>query len=225
LHSNRASDGQFAHLYPVALIPGDASVEGFGRAGWESDTHAGKRALPDSPTGGYAPGDVDCPSNRLSIQAASALSDNETAWLQLRRNKVVAPMTSFLFRANISGFDASAYISKIANNATALPNIGIAIFGGGYRAALIGAGFVAAADSRTENSTNAAGIGGLLQSATYLSSLSGGGWLVGSLYSNNFSSVVSLPNGSPGSSVWRFGGSILGGPAPGGLSIRNTAEY
>ncbi|KAH6696424.1 lysophospholipase catalytic domain-containing protein [Leptodontidium sp. MPI-SDFR-AT-0119] len=184
-----------------------------------------KRGAPDSPTGGYAPGNVDCPSNRPIIRSASALSANETAWLSLRRNKTIAPMTSFLTRAKISGFNASEYISRIANDPAALPNIGIAISGGGYRAMLNGAGFIAAADSRTENSTNAGGIGGLLQSATYLSGLSGGAWLVGSLYANNFSTVTTLRDGSPGSSVWQFENSILKGPESSGLSIANTADY
>ncbi|KAH7348273.1 lysophospholipase catalytic domain-containing protein [Rhexocercosporidium sp. MPI-PUGE-AT-0058] len=184
-----------------------------------------KRGAPDSPTGGYAPGNVDCPSNRPIIRTATALSANETAWLSLRRNKTIAPMASFLTRANISGFNASEYISRIANDPAALPNIGIAISGGGYRAMLNGAGFIAAADSRTENSTNAGGIGGLLQSATYLSGLSGGAWLVGSLYANNFSTVTMLRDGSPGSAVWQFENSILKGPKSSGLSIANTADY
>jgi lysophospholipase len=137
----------------------------------------------------------------------------------------VAPMISFLTRANISGFDASSYISGIANNASALPNIGIAISGGGYRALMNGAGFVAAADNRTTNSTNSGQIGGLLQATTYLAGLSGGSWLIGSLYTNNFSSVVQLRDGSSGSSVWQFGNSIFQGPASSGLSILNTADY
>ncbi len=143
----------------------------------------------------------------------------------MRRNKTVDPMISFITRVNIPGFDASSYISAIANNASALPNIGIAISGGGYRALMNGAGFIAAADNRTTNSSNAGQIGGLLQSTTYLAGLSGGSWLVGSLYTNNFSSVVQLRDGSRGSSVWQFGNSIFQGPASSGLSILNTADY
>jgi lysophospholipase len=79
----------------------------------------------------------------------------------------VDPMISFLTRANIPGFDASSYISGIANNASALPNIAIAISGGGYRVLMNGAGFVAAADNRTTNSTNTGHIGGLLQAITF----------------------------------------------------------
>ncbi|PQE09273.1 Lysophospholipase protein [Rutstroemia sp. NJR-2017a BVV2] len=188
-------------------------------------TVATKRGAPDSPTGGYAPGNVDCPLDRPMIRPASALSSEETEWLLLRRNKTIAPMISFLDRANISGFNASDYIVKASNDPKILPNIGIAISGGGYRAMLNGAGFVAAADSRTKNSTNVGGIGGLLQSTTYLSGLSGGAWLVGSIYINNFSTVTALSDGSSGSSVWQFGNSILKGPESSGFSITNTADY
>jgi lysophospholipase len=126
---------------------------------------------------------------------------------------------------NISGFDATSYINGISNNATALPNIGIAVSGGGYRALMNGAGFLAAADNRTINSTGTGQIGGLLQSATYLAGLSGGSWLVGSIYTNNFTSVQDLRDGSPGSSVWQFGNSILAGPASNGVQILSTASY
>lgn len=134
-------------------------------------------------------------------------------------------MRTFLARMNISGFDATSYINEFQNNASALPNIGIAVSGGGYRALMNGAGFLAAADDRTINSTNAGGIGGLLQSATYLAGLSGGGWLVGSIYANNFSTVQDLQTGSSGSDIWQFDRSIFQGPESSGLSILNTADY
>ncbi|EHL00667.1 putative Lysophospholipase 1 [Glarea lozoyensis 74030] len=68
-------------------------------------------------------------------------------------------------------------------------------------------------------------IGGLLQATTYLAGLSGGGWLVTSLYSNNFSSVETLRDGSPDSSVWKFGNSIFEGPNSDGIQILSTADY
>jgi lysophospholipase len=77
-------------------------------------------------------------------------------------------MIDFLKRANIDGFDAEAYIRKVAPGITDLPNVAIAVSGGGYRALMNGAGFVSAADSRTPGSTAAGGIGGLLQASTYL---------------------------------------------------------
>jgi lysophospholipase len=185
-----------------------------------------KRALPNSPSGGYAPQAVPCPAVRPTIREATSLSPNETAWLPIRRNQTVAPMIDFLTRMNISGFDAASYINGISNNASALPNIAIAASGGGYSALLNGAGFLAAADNRTINSTATnSSLGGLLQSATYVAGLSGGGWLVGSIYTNNFSSVQDLRDGSSGSSVWQFGNSIIEGPASDGIQLLTTADY
>jgi lysophospholipase len=126
---------------------------------------------------------------------------------------------------NISNFDATSYMNSIRNNVSALPNIGLAVSGGGYRALMNGAGFLAAADNRTNNATNRGQIGGLLQSATYVAGLSGGGWLVGSIYTNNFSSVQDLRDGSKGSSVWQFGNSIFEGPASDGIQILSTTNY
>jgi lysophospholipase len=134
-------------------------------------------------------------------------------------------MISWLSRMNISNFDATSYINGIRNNVTALPNIGLAVSGGGYRALMNGAGFLAAADNRTNNATNRGQIGGLLQASTYVAGLSGGGWLVGSIYINNFSSVQDLRDGSSGSSVWQFGNSIFEGPASNGIQILSTADY
>lgn len=183
------------------------------------------RALPNSPSGGYAPEAVDCPSTRPTIRDASSISPAETSWLERRRNNTVAPLSSWLTRMNISDFDAAAYINTHKNNATALPNIGIAFSGGGYRALMNGAGFLAAADDRTNNATNTGQIGGLLQATTYLAGLSGGSWLVGSVYSNNFSSVETLRDGHNDSSVWKFGNSIFEGPATGKFKVLSSLSY
>lgn len=72
------------------------------------------------------------------------------------------------------GFSTEEYFEKHTSNSSALPNIGIATSGGGWRALMSGAGVIEAFDSRTSKSK----LGGLLQSATYLAGLSGGGWLV-----------------------------------------------
>ena len=130
-------------------------------------------------------------------------------------------MKEFLKRANIEGFDSDAFINAGANNFTKLPNVAIALSGGGYRALMNGGGFVAAADSRTAGTTDKGGIGGLLQSSTYLAGLSGGGWMVTSLYANNFSSVEALRD-----NVWKFDRSIFVGPAEdSGIGVLNTAGY
>jgi lysophospholipase len=66
--------------------------------------------------------------------------------------------------------------SKIGYNLSdfeaVLPRIGLGISGGGYRAAQYGAGVLSGLDSRNE-SAKAAGTGGLLQVASYISALSG----------------------------------------------------
>ena len=180
------------------------------------------RAFPNSPSGGYAPGKVDCPSDRPKIRQASSLSQNETSWLELRRNATIDPMIEWLGRMNIPNFDAASYINGNRNNASALPNIGIAMSGGGWRALQNGAGFLAAADNRTTNATNSGMIGGLLQASTYLAGLSGGGWLVGSIYTNNFSSVTDLRDSKR---VWNFGNSIAEGPNDDGIQVISTADY
>jgi lysophospholipase len=59
-----------------------------------------------------------------------------------------------------------------ALNSSSFPKIGVAISGGGYRAAQYGAGVLSALDARNQ-SGKAAGTGGLLQVTSYLSGLSG----------------------------------------------------
>lgn len=126
------------------------------------------RARPNAPSGSYAPAQVQCPKDKPTIRRANELSKSESDWLKQRRQNTVDPMIQFLKRANIEGFDAEAYIKRVAPDVKDLPNVAIAVSGGGYRALMNGAGFVSAADSRTPGSTDKNGIGGLLQSSTYL---------------------------------------------------------
>lgn len=181
------------------------------------------RAFPNAPNR-YTPKGANCPSDRPAIRSASALSSNETTWLQTRRNNTVGPMRDFLGRLNITGFDAQSYITNNAKNATALPNIAVAVSGGGYRACLNGGGAVQAFDSREVNSSATGHLGGLLQSATYLAGLSGGGWLVGSIFVNNFTTISGLLDTTSGS-VWEFGNSIFEGPATSNVQIFSSAQY
>ena len=207
--------------YPALLIiPRDASLSTEAAIALAALEY---RALPNAPNG-YTPVAADCPSNRPVLRSASALSPNETAWLEKRRNNTVGPMRDFLGRVNITGFDAATYITNHANNASALPNIGIAVSGGGYRAMLNGGGAFQAFDIREENSTSKGHLGGLLQSATYFAGLSGGSWLTGSIFVNNFTTVTALLNNNA-SSVWHLGNSVVEGPATGGLQVFNSAQY
>jgi lysophospholipase len=171
-----------------------------------------ERAVPNAPDG-YTPARVSCPANRPTIRAATGLSRNETDWLPLRTNNTVSALKDVLSRANISDIDTDSYINNLTSAGTGLPRVAIAISGGGYRALMNGAGALAAFDNRSTNATEAGHLGGLLQSATYLSGLSGGSWLVGSLYVQNFTTVESIIFSTQGflSTLWQFDESILDG--------------
>ncbi|KAK4167820.1 lysophospholipase catalytic domain-containing protein [Cladorrhinum sp. PSN259] len=179
-----------------------------------------RRGKADAPNG-YAPAPVPCPEPRPFIRPAQDLSPQETSWLERRGNATMEALVDMLNRASITGFDARAYIKTVADSGLIVPRIGIAVSGGGYRALMNGAGALSAFDSRTANSTSPGGLGGVLQSATYLSGLSGGSWLVGSLFTQNFTTVDSIIHATEGflDELWEFNETIIEGPA--GLSVRD----
>jgi lysophospholipase len=115
-------------------------------------------------------------------------------------------MQDLLSRLQINDFDVDSYMRSIGDNATLLPNIGLAFSGGGYRALMNGAGALAAFDSRTSGSDAKGHLGGLLQASTYIAGLSGGSWLVGSIYANNFTSVEHILSlGDDDDAIWHKG--------------------
>lgn len=181
------------------------------------------RSLPNAPDG-YTPDNVTCPSNRPEIRLATNLSPNETSWLKTRRDKTQSALKDFFGHVSVGDFDAVGYLDRISSNSSNLPNIGIAVSGGGYRALMNGAGAIKAFDSRTDNSTSEGQLGGLLQSATYLAGLSGGGWLVGSIFVNNFTTISALQSSGKGG-VWQFQNSIFEGPDEGSIQILDSASY
>ncbi|POS83247.1 hypothetical protein EPUL_004836 [Erysiphe pulchra] len=170
-----------------------------------------KRAVAIS-SGSYAPTVIPCPSIRPTIRKADNISPAEALWLKLRREQTIQPMIDWLSRASIPDFDATSYIESVQKSPGNLPNIGIAFSGGGYRAMTCGAGFLAAADVRTNGSTSPGHIGGLLQASTYVAGLSGGGWLVSSVFMNNFATIQSLRDSGENSNIWKLQNSILEGP-------------
>jgi lysophospholipase len=157
------------------------------------------------------------------------MSDEEASWLRSRREATIEPMRDLLSRMNINGLNTNNYIDNHRNNVSNLPNIGIAVSGGGYRAMLNGAGVLEAFDSRTPNSTSTGHLGGLLQSTTYLAGLSGGSWLVGSLYSNNYTSVYDIisqdSTDDESGDLWQFGNTIFEGPDEGGIQLFDSVGY
>jgi lysophospholipase len=165
------------------------------------------RAVQNAPDG-YVPESVRCPSDRPTIRNGTNLSKQEKDWVQKRRNETIPHIRDLLKRINIPDFDSEEYLKDVESNATALPNIGLAVSGGGYRALLNGAGALAAWDARSVESDAKGNLGGLLQSATYFSGLSGGAWLVGSIYTNNFTTVQASLD-SP--IIWQFQFNIFEG--------------
>ncbi|KAJ9481618.1 hypothetical protein VN97_g11849 [Penicillium thymicola] len=182
-----------------------------------------QRALPNAPDG-YTPTSVSCPASRPRVRSAAQLSSNETSWLEVRRGKTLSAMKDFFGHVKVGDYDVVDYLDKHSGNSSSLPNIGIAVSGGGWRALMNGAGAVKAFDSRTYNASTTGHLGGLLQSATYISGLSGGSWLLGSIYVNNFTTIDKLQTHTDGS-VWQFGNSIIEGPDAGGIQLLDSAGY
>ncbi|EDO18854.1 hypothetical protein Kpol_1023p23 [Vanderwaltozyma polyspora DSM 70294] len=163
-----------------------------------------------SPSNGYAPANVSCPSDfNLIREASSQLSDNETEWLSLRNEVTSEALQNFLNRATRNFTNSSLIDDLFSGNSSNVPKIGIACSGGGYRAMLSGAGMIAAFDNRTVGA-NENGLGGLLQSTTYLAGLSGGNWLTGTLALNNWTSVQDIvDNMGNNGSIWDISNSLV----------------
>ncbi|KAI0044217.1 phospholipase B [Auriscalpium vulgare] len=162
----------------------------------------------------YAPSvNVQCPTEplvRLVSPQNQTLNAQEVAYLNSRSASVLpSQWQAWIGDGSAIGYNLSAFSGK-------LPKISISVSGGGYRAAQYGAGVLEAIDARNE-SAKTAGTGGLLQVSSYWAGLSGGSWLTGSLYMNNWPNVSDLVFGN---------GKELGGwllnlemPTPNGYNI------
>lgn len=126
-------------------------------------------------------------------------------------------MKNFFGNVKIANFDAVNYLTNVTTEQP--PNVAIAVSGGGYRAMLIGAGVVKAFDSRTPGSSGTGQLGGVVQSSTYLAGLSGGSWLVASIYANNFTTISALQDDTT-NEAWQLDQSIEEGPI-----AMNTTTY
>ncbi|KAK6371419.1 Lysophospholipase 1 [Exophiala oligosperma] len=136
----------------------------------------------------YAPVYVNCPHNTTFTRPASeGLNPDEQTWVHNRKRVVAGALSKYLSNANMSDFDIDHYISNLNHSShyEAVPTIGLAISGGGYASAIMGAGVIRALDGR-EKTSSAAGTGGLLQALTFLSGQSGGSWVVSSYTAAEF---------------------------------------
>ncbi|KAH9952001.1 lysophospholipase [Amylocystis lapponica] len=154
----------------------------------------------------YAPHYAPCPRGTKLVREVGTrkqtLSAPEAAYVATRQSTVLpAAWRSYLRSVERSTPGAAAlpaYVSEILSGdlgIDVLPTLGIATSGGSYRAAIFGAGVLNQLDGRNASSVRS-GMGGLLQAASYLAGLSGGGWLVSSLVQADFPSISDLVFGS-----------------------------
>lgn len=140
---------------------------------------------------GYAPRFVDCPAKESFVREANSLSEKEMAWLKDRSKVTQRNLRLFYqFQTNLSDNEYDRFLDESSEDPV---RIALSFSGGGVRAFLTAAGEISALDNRTAGAFEH-GLGGILQSSTYLAGLSGGNWLVGSLVLNNWSSVPELAN-------------------------------
>ena len=155
----------------------------------------------------YTPRFTPCPTGASLVRSAGtikqSLSSSESDYISARKSKVLSSTwPSYLQNvkksADANGIQLPAYVTALLSIPSHQPTLGIATSGGGYRAAIFGAGVLNTLDGRNTTSAHA-GTGGLLQAASYLSGLSGGSWLVGSLVQSDFPTFFDLVLGSSSS--------------------------
>ncbi|KAJ3097088.1 Lysophospholipase 1, partial [Phlyctochytrium bullatum] len=141
----------------------------------------------------FTPYSVKCPADEPILRSVTfglqngkanqTLLKEEAEWVSKREEKARETWRRYLERAELENFDINAFLNK-----TKLPRVALAFSGGGSRALLVGAGVIKAMDERTPKAVEQ-GTGGILQLSTYISGLSGGSFLIGSLYTTNFKTI------------------------------------
>jgi lysophospholipase len=107
------------------------------------------------------------PLLRVFTPKNQSLHPSEEEYVNTRLATVIpSEWSNWIGNGSAIGYNLSAFSNS------SFPRIGIAISGGGYRAAQYGAGVLSALDARND-SAKAAGTGGFLQVTSYLSGLSG----------------------------------------------------
>ncbi|KAK4706030.1 lysophospholipase, partial [Phenoliferia sp. Uapishka_3] len=171
-------------------------------------------ALAPAAIASYAPSTATCPETLLQdngspLDGTQKLATREANYITNRRTNVLPTLWAD-YLADTSarmGYDTSVALQ---------PRVSIAVSGGGYRAALFGAGTLSAFDSR-----NATTVAPLLQLADYISGLSGGSWMVTSLAMNNLPDLWSLVLGSNDQTGWKADHGII---SPGNV-LEDAAYY
>ncbi|KAJ6552229.1 lysophospholipase [Mycena vulgaris] len=133
-----------------------------------------------------------CPADFKLVRRGQSISESEARYIEQKRERVLpGAFKTYLQNVQGTGVTLPKYVEKIMLSKEHLPTIGISTSGGGYRAAIFGAGVLNALDGRNSSSVEK-GTGGLLQAVTHLAGLSGGSWLVTSLAQANFPTIQHL---------------------------------
>ncbi|KAJ7826475.1 lysophospholipase [Mycena olivaceomarginata] len=133
-----------------------------------------------------------CPADFQLVRRGQTISASEAHYIKQKREKVLpGAFKTYLHSVKGTGVQLPKYVEQILGSEAQLPTVGISTSGGGYRAAIFGAGVLNALDARNSSAVKK-GTGGLLQAATHLAGLSGGAWLVTSLAQANFPTIQHL---------------------------------
>ncbi|KAF8189184.1 lysophospholipase [Mycena galopus ATCC 62051] len=147
-----------------------------------------------------------CPPDFQLVRRGQTISKSEAQYVQQKREKVLpGAFKTYLESVKGTGVQLPAYVEQIleAHSGAQLPTVGVSVSGGGYHAAIFGAGVLNALDVRNASAVKK-GTGGLLQATTHLAGLSGGSWLITSLAQANFPTIQHLIFGD--GNVDDFGG-------------------
>ncbi|KAJ6625147.1 lysophospholipase [Mycena sp. CBHHK59/15] len=148
--------------------------------------------LSGTATAVFGPSVQRCPADFELVRRGQTISAAESRYIEQKREKVLpGAFKAYLENVKRTGVALPGYVEKILESKNLLPTVGIATSGGGYRAAIFGAGVLNALDGRNSSSVKK-GTGGLLQAASHLAGLSGGSWLVTSLAQANFPTIQHL---------------------------------
>lgn len=128
----------------------------------------------------YAPFTTSCPPGSL-VRKADSLNSQEEAYVTKRGEEADKALLEFLGEA------FECYTAELRD----LPNLGIALSGGGAKGALVTLGVLQAFDSREQDDSS---VSGILQASTYITALSGGTIGLSALLGSNFSLPSDLYN-------------------------------
>jgi len=157
----------------------------------------GVNAQTANATAAYTPSFTACPSGFKLVRDAGpvgnqSLGSQEASFIETRKTQVLpGAFKDYLKNVQATNVTLPDYAVAILNGTGTLPQVGIALSGGGYRASVFGAGVLNSFDGRNDTSVSK-GTGGLLQATTYISGLSGGSWLLTSFAQANFPTIQTL---------------------------------